>query len=138
MSMKMKRHFTRPSFVSLSLFVSLQTAHAVFSSSTQNVFPILAPIGPAELVWNQSSDRCPGKNSFGHIGEQPDSVPIAWHNPLTNTTQLIASTSWGTFSSNGPSLAEARLPHDCSHRVFTAMNLSTPWSYANHQVRMHK
>merc|ERR1712196_449583 len=93
----------------------------------------LIPTGPAELVWNQSSDRCPGYNTFGHIGEQPDSVPAAWHNPETNETSLIASTAWGTFASKGSSLAEAHLPHDCSQETFVSQNLTTPWSYANHQ-----
>ena len=115
----------------------LATVFAVASSaatSTQPAkLPVLAVLGPAELVWNQSSDRCPGYNKYGHIAEQPDSMPIAWHNPLTNVTSIIAANNWGTFASKAPSLEQARVPHDCSRRIYVSANLSTPWSYANNQ-----
>ena len=94
--------------------------------------PVLAPIGLAEVVWNQSSDRCPGLNPFGHPGEQPDSMPTAWHNPLTNQSFLIAAVSWGTYPTVGPNLS-ALVKHDCSQRVYTAVNDSRPETYANHQ-----
>lgn len=92
----------------------------------------MIPIGTAEVVWNQTSDRCPGLNWAGHIGEQPDSMPTAWHNPLTQTTSLISATDWGTFATVGPSLKELT-KHDCSHRVYESINSSKPEDLASHQ-----
>ena len=90
--------------------------------------------GPVEIVWNQSRDACPGLNWAGHIGEQPDSMPLAWHNPLTNVTSLISANDWGTFATVGPTLHDVRnLRHDCSHRVYSEVNSTLPWTYANHQ-----
>eukprot|EP01052_Picozoa_sp_SAG31_P055338 SAG31_NODE_15227_length_764_cov_1.466165_1_plen_199_part_01 len=43
--------------------------------------PRLVPVSVAELVWNQTADACPGLDRAGHPGEEPDSMPIAWHNP---------------------------------------------------------
>jgi len=99
---------------------------------TASLPPKLIPIGPAEIVWNQTSDRCPGLNLFGHVGEQPDSMPEAWHNPLTNQTSFISATDWGTFATIGPSLNELT-KHDCTHRVYTAINSSVPSDLASHQ-----
>lgn len=115
--------------------LSAGTSAAALSQSqpAPTKLPVLAILGPAELVWNQSSDRCPGYNKYGHVAEQPDSMPIAWHNPLTNVTSIIAANDWGTFASKAPSLEQARVPHDCSKRIYNSANLSTPWSYANHQ-----
>jgi hypothetical protein len=79
-------------------------------------FPKLVPRGPVEIVWNQTADACAGLNQFGHVGEQPDSMPVAWHNPLNNTTSLISATDWGTFATLGTSL-QSLVKHDCSHRV---------------------
>ena len=90
--------------------------------------------GPVEIVWNQSRDACPGLNWAGHIGEQPDSMPLAWHNPLTNVTSLISANDWGTFATVGPTLHDVRnLRHDCSHRVYSEVNSTLPWTNANHQ-----
>ena len=86
----------------------------------------------AQFVFrNQTASACPGKNKFGHIGEQPDSMPTAWHNPLTNTSSLIAATAWGTYASKGNTLDH--VTHDCSHKVFTEVNSSFPSTYTNHQ-----
>jgi len=98
--------------------------------------PKMVPTGPAQIVWNQTSDACPGLNSHGHVGEQPDSMPIAWHNPLTNATSLISANDWGTFATVGPrldALAAGAGQHDCSHRVYTSVNASLPWRFASHQ-----
>jgi hypothetical protein len=75
--------------------------------------PRLVPTGAAELVWNQTSDACPGSCglpplpnpcSWRNPGESPDSMPIAWHNPLTNESSLISATPWGTFANTGPTV----------------------------------
>ena len=63
--------------------------------------PKLAPIGPAKVVWDSASESFP--EPMG--GENGDSVPIAWHIPLTNTSYLISATYRGTYASMGPSLA---------------------------------
>jgi hypothetical protein len=94
--------------------------------------PRMVATGQVEIVWNQTRDACPGKNWAGHVGEQPDSMPLAWHNPLTNETSLISANDWGTFATVGPSLDSLRR-HDCSHRVYVSINSTVPWSYANHQ-----
>lgn len=81
-------------------------------------------------------DACPGRNRFGHVGEQPDSMPLAWHNPLTGRTSLITANDWGTFAKVAPRLSDLRSgaqQADCSHRVFTSTNSSNPSTYANHQ-----
>lgn len=104
------------------------------SAEQDSLSPRMIGLGPVEIVWNQTSDRCPGTNWAGHIGEQPDSMPLAWHNPTTNATSLIAATDWGTFATIGRSLHPgSSLVHDCSHRVYKSVNSSVPWSYANHQ-----
>jgi hypothetical protein len=96
--------------------------------------PRMVAIGAAEVVWNQTRDACPGKNWAGHAGEQPDSMPLAWHNPLTNETSLISANDWGTFATVSPSLgASAKGRHDCSHRVYRSVNSTDPASFANHQ-----
>eukprot|EP01047_Picozoa_sp_COSAG01_P011521 COSAG01_NODE_505_length_16132_cov_49.751528_8_plen_436_part_00 len=59
-------------------------------------------------------------------------MPLAWHNPLTNRSYLIAATDC-TYAAVGPSLAAVSGPHDCTRRPYTAVNDSRPWSYANHQ-----
>lgn len=95
--------------------------------------PKLAVIGTPQVVWNQTSDACRGigKNKYGHSWEQPDSMPVAWHNPLQNKSYLI-SASGKTYATIGPSLSALR-KHDCSHEVYSAINKSTPSSFANHQ-----
>jgi hypothetical protein len=98
--------------------------------------PKLVPIAPAELVWSQHVDACPGVNKFGHVGEQPDSMPLAWHNPLSGRTSLITANDWGTFAKVAPRLSDLRSGErqaDCSHRIFTSINSSDPSTYANHQ-----
>lgn len=93
---------------------------------------VLRVVDLPEVVWNQTAEACPGLNVFGHIGEQPDSLPVAWHNPLTNISSLISATSWGTFASRGRRLDQP-LRHVCTHEVYKAANESSPQSYANHQ-----
>lgn len=93
--------------------------------SSPHLSPILAPIGVVEVVWNRTSDAC------NTTCEEPDSMPIAWHNPLTNMTSLISATRC-TYATVGPSL-DNLIKHDCSYQPFVAANLSTPWSYRNHQ-----
>lgn len=87
-------------------------------------------------MWNQHVDACPGRNKFGHVGEQPDSMPLAWHNPLTNRTSFISANDWGTFAKVAPTLSDLRsgaLQADCSHRVYISVNSTDPSSFANHQ-----
>lgn len=105
---------------------------AVPAINAGDPFPRLAVIGPAEIVWNQTRDACPGKNWAGHVGEQPDSMPIAWHSPLRNLSFLVSSTDWGTYPTVGPSLSQLQR-HDCSRKVYTAGNDTRPWTYNNHQ-----
>ena len=95
--------------------------------------PQLVPVGIAELVWNQTAEACPGVNRWGHVGEAPDSMPIAWHNPITNKTSLISANDWGTFAGKGNDLGDAGGKHDCSHRIYTSINASLPSQYASHQ-----
>eukprot|EP00035_Acanthoeca_spectabilis_P005558 m.115160 g.115160 ORF g.115160 m.115160 type:complete len:532 (+) comp13080_c0_seq1:71-1666(+) len=102
--------------------------------STAALIPVLWPIGPAEIVWNASADQCP--QTKWHDGvqipcEAPDSMPIAWHNPLTNLSSLISATDC-TFPTVGPTLSELG-KHQCAHPPYTAVNDTRPWSYANHQ-----
>jgi len=107
-------------------------ATAAILAALPTNMPRMVATGPVEVVWNQTRDACPGKNWAGHIGEQPDSMPLAWHNPLTNQTSLISATDWGTFATVGPSLKELQR-HDCSHRVYTSVNSTLPWTFANKQ-----
>ena len=64
--------------------------------------PLISPIGPAEIVYNRTRDHCCRNGSCtnwaNHLGEEPDSVPTAWHNPITNKSYLISATSWGTWA----------------------------------------
>lgn len=99
--------------------------------------PVLSPIGPAEVVWNKSRDACPDTKWVHRLHrnvpcEEPDSMPLAWHNPLTNRSYLISATDC-TFAAIGPTLAGVSGPHDCGHAPYVAVNDSRPWSYANHQ-----
>ena len=71
----------------------------------------LAVIGMAEVVWNRSSDGCE-EPVGGALGENGDSVPIAWHDPLANQSFLISATYRGTYASIGPDLF-GKLEHDC-------------------------
>ena len=71
----------------------------------------LAVIGMAEVVWNRSSDGCE-EPVGGALGENGDSVPIAWHDPLANQSFLISATYRGTYASIGPELF-GKLEHDC-------------------------
>ena len=99
--------------------------------------PVLAPIGAAEIVWNQTADACPYQKWVKGVArpcEEPDSMPDAWHNPLTNTSYLISATDC-TYPTIGPNLS-ALTKHDCSHSPYTAVNDSHPWSYANHQCKL--
>lgn len=118
--------------LALRSVVLVTSASSVVSPSP----PKLVPIAPAELVWDQHVDACPGRNKFGHAGEQPDSMPLAWHNPLSGQTSLITANDWGTFAKIAPRLSDLRSgaqQADCSHRVFTSINSSDPSTYANHQ-----
>ena len=72
----------------------------------------------------------------GHVGEQPDSMPLAWHNPVTNRTSLISANDWGTFAKVAASLGalgSGKGQADCSHRVYPSVNSSDPAAYASHQ-----
>ena len=79
----------------------------------------LVVTGPAEVVWNQSSESC-AEPVGGARGESGDSVPTAWHNPRTNTSYLISATYRGTYASVGPTLG-GQLRHDCSQRVYPGL-----------------
>ena len=86
------------SFINLFIIAGV----LVTATAARLAAPKLVPVGPVELVWDQDVDACPGKNVHGHVGEQPDSMPLAWHNPLTNRTSLISANDWGTFAKVGP------------------------------------
>ena len=99
--------------------------------------PILHPIGPAEIVWNKTRDACPDTKWVSRFDkwvlcESPDSMPIAWHDPKTERSFLIAATDC-TYAAVGPNLSSVSGRHDCSHKPYQAVNDSRPWEYANHQ-----
>ena len=75
------------------MFVRLPVL-AVLSLAAAAPQPRMVATGPVQVVWNQTRDACPGRNWAGHVGEQPDSMPLAWHNPLTNLTSLISANDW--------------------------------------------
>eukprot|EP00037_Helgoeca_nana_P037292 m.15439 g.15439 ORF g.15439 m.15439 type:complete len:559 (+) comp8660_c0_seq1:210-1886(+) len=113
---------------------ALVLAIGVVTVAASTISPILSPIGPAEIVWNATADRCPQTKWVHGIQkpcEEPDSMPIAWHNPLTNLTSLISATSC-TYASVGPTLSTLT-HHDCKHARYVPVNDSRPWTYANHQ-----
>ena len=93
----------------------------------------LVAIGVAEIVYNLTRDGCPGLNWAGHPGDMCDSMPTAWHNPLSNTTRLVSAVNFGEFASVGPSLDELSSHHECSHAFFKPINDSRPETYNNHQ-----
>jgi hypothetical protein len=81
----------------------------------------LAVMGAAEVVWDKAKHSCPEPYHLGQeMTENGDSVPIAWHNPLTNVSYLISATYRGTYASIGPTLSGA-LEHDCSRRVYPGL-----------------
>ena len=58
--------------------------------------PVLAPIGVAEVVWNQTRDACPYSKWVDGVPrpcEEPDSMPIAWHNPVTKVRASLHRSS---------------------------------------------
>jgi len=114
----------------------LPVAIIVYLSHAVAIVPILHPIGPAEIVWNKTKDACPQTKSLDNgdivLCEEPDSMPIAWHNPMTNTSYLISSTDC-TYAAVGKTLDAVGGRHDCSHTPYKAINDSRPWTYENHQ-----
>lgn len=48
-------------------------------------------------------------------------MPIAWHNPMTNTSYLISSTDC-TYAAVGKTLDAVGGRHDCSHTPYKAIN----------------
>jgi hypothetical protein len=122
----------------LRILLAGRLACAAAAAGTGRVLsPVLAPIGPAEIVWNRTRDACPEtkwvqRKHQNVLCEEPDSMPLAWHNPLTNRSYLISATDC-TYAATGPSLAAVSGPHDCSSQPYKAVNDSRPWSYANHQ-----
>ena len=59
---------------------------SLLTSLSLSLSPVLAPIGLAEVVWNQTRDACPYSKWVDGVPrpcEEPDSMPIAWHNPVT-------------------------------------------------------
>jgi hypothetical protein len=119
-----------PNFIQVDCLVAMLLP--IFLAVCAMLQPKMVPIGPAEIVWNQTSQHCPGNNSFGHIAEQPDSMPLAWHNPLTKKSYLVTANNLGTYPSFGPNLS-ALQGHDCSHSIYDSVNSTTPDSFANHQ-----
>lgn len=63
-------------------------------------------------------------------------MPIAWHNPITNTSTLISATdcTFPTIGSPGQGLSSP-LRHICvdSAKPYIAINDTRPWTYSNHQ-----
>ena len=106
-------------------------------SATPRLVPILSPIGVSEIVWNKIADACPQTKPDPTTGEpklceEPDSVPIAWHNPLSNSTFLLSSTDCN-FAGVGATLSAARGRHQCGASPFVAAREAAPWTYNNHQ-----
>lgn len=102
-----------------------------------DVVPVLSPIGIGEIVWNKSADACPKTKISPVTGkpvlcEEPDSMPIAWHNPLKNESYLISSTDC-TFPAIAPSLWNITGKHNCSASPYVAKREAAPWTYNNHQ-----
>lgn len=93
--------------------------------------PQLAVVGKAEVVWNGTRDACFPAGPAGRP-TSPDSLPVAWHDPLTNTSSLISACYRGTFPATGPNLS-ALGPFRCDHNVLVSVNDSRPWSYTNFQ-----
>ena len=111
--------------------------HFLAATLPSSIVPILAPIGVAEIVWNKTKDACPQTKLDPVTGvpklcESPDSVPIAWHNPLLNKTFLISSTDC-TFAGVAPTLDEVKGKHECGASPYVAKRESAPWTYNNHQ-----
>ena len=52
-------------------------------------------------------------------------MPIAWHNPMTNTSYLISSTDC-TYAAVGKTLDAVGGRHDCSRTPYKAINDSRP------------
>jgi hypothetical protein len=105
--------------------------------TTQGLVPILAPIGVAEIIWNKTADACPQTKPDPVTGqpklcESPDSVPIAWNNPINNKTYLISATDC-TFAGVAASLHGVRGKHECSASPYVAGREPAPWTYDNHQ-----
>ena len=107
---------------------------AVAATPYARLYPVLAPIRAAVIVWNKTADACPFTkivNGKAVLCEEPDSMPIAWHNPTTGTSYLISSTDC-TYATLGTSL-DALDRHDCTSTPYKQVNDSRPWTYANHQ-----
>ena len=79
--------------------------------------PYLPPHSPPET---KSLD-----NGEVVLCEEPDSMPIAWHNPMTNTSYLISSTDC-TYAAVGKTLDAVGGRHDCSRTPYKAINDSRP------------
>ena len=123
--------------------ISVAMAHREVAQDATVAIPMA--IGVAEVVWNKTAHACPQTKVSPATGlpvlcESPDSMPIAWHNPLTNLSSLISSTDC-TFPGVGPTLDAAAGPHRCGASPYVAGRNSAPWSYDNHQwlqsVRVH-
>ena len=123
------------------VMMKLDDTHAATTTTTteasQSLRPILSPIGPAEIVWNKTRDACPYTKWVSKFHrnvpcEEPDSMPLAWHNPITNKSSIICSTDC-TYAGIGDNLGMVSGAHDCSHSPYKAINDSRPWAYSNHQ-----
>ena len=113
------------------------TLLAVSQTAAPRLIPILSPIGVAEIVWNKSLDACPQTKPDPVTGEPklceaPDSVPIAWHNPLSNSTYLLSSTDCN-FAGIGADLSAVHGQHRCEASPFVAAREAAPWTFNNHQ-----
>jgi hypothetical protein len=105
------------------------------ASNQMTLTPVLSPIGAAEIVFNKTADACPFTKLLptgkAVLCEEPDSMPIAWHNPQTHTSYLISSTDC-TYATKGASLDQLDR-HDCTSSPYKAFNDSRPWTYRNRQ-----
>lgn len=104
---------------------------------SRTIMPILAPIGVAEIIWNKTADACPQTKldpvtRQPKLCESPDSVPIAWHNPVANETYFISATDC-TFAGVASSLYSVRGKHECGASPYVAGRKPAPWTYDNHQ-----
>lgn len=111
---------------------------AASSWDLPQAFPILAPIGTVQVIWNKTADACP-QTKLNPITDQPvlceepDSVPIAWHNPRTNLSSLIAATDC-TFAAKGIDLWNIHGTHACEEpQAYESPLQPQPWTFQNHQ-----
>ena len=90
---------------------------------------------PWETAYSYAAEACPNINPrLQQRGDTPDAVPIAWYNPATNRSSLVAATCNGVHASVAAGMSlDGPLTHDCARLVFNSSFSDAPQSYANYQ-----